>query len=67
VDESGNSSNPFRSVLNNSVVIPTYYNGPFEIVLEASNDLVNWTPALPGECSTETSSGVFFQVRAISK
>lgn len=67
IDEAGGSGSPFVSIPNNAVVIPTSYNGSFDIILETSGDLVNWTPALPGEYNTASSSGRFFRVRAINK
>lgn len=46
-----------------SVVIPADTNGPVNIILESSTDLVNWTAALPGKYGTTTSNR-FFRVRA---
>ena len=59
------SSTGISMVPNNSVVIPSSYQGNVEIMLETSNDLVEWTQALPGTYNPATSSR-FFRVRAES-
>jgi hypothetical protein len=48
---------------NNAVVIPSDSNGPVNIIMESSPDMVNWTPALPGTYGT-TATNRFFRVRA---
>jgi hypothetical protein len=45
------------------VVIPSDSNGPVNIILESSSDLLNWTPANPGIYGTSTTKR-FFRVRA---
>lgn len=50
----------------NAVVIPTDANGPVQIILESSGDLVNWTSALPGTYGN-TYSNRFFRVRALAQ
>jgi hypothetical protein len=62
-EDSANSS--LSMVPNNSVVIPSSYVGNVEIMLETSNDLVEWTQALPGTYNPATSPR-FFRVRAES-
>jgi len=48
----------------NTVVIPEDATGTLQIILESSNDLINWTAALPGNYSAETAQR-FFRVRAV--
>jgi hypothetical protein len=52
------------SVPSTAVVIPADAAGPVQIVLESSQDLVNWVPALPGTYGASTTNR-FFRVRAI--
>jgi hypothetical protein len=61
----GSPSSSLSMVPNNSVVIPSSYQGNVEIMLETSNDLVEWTQALPGTYNPATSPR-FFRVRAES-
>jgi hypothetical protein len=46
-----------------AVVIPADSNGPVNIILESSTDLITWTAALPGTYGTSTQKR-FFRVRA---
>jgi hypothetical protein len=48
---------------NTGVVIPADSNGPVNIILESSVDLINWIPADPGTYGTTTTNR-FFRVRA---
>ncbi len=50
----------------NSVVIPSDANGPVQIVLESSSDLVNWVASQPGTYGS-TYTNRFFRVRAIAQ
>jgi len=65
-DVSGSSSDSGLSMVpNNAVVIPSSYQGNVDVILETSNDLVEWTQALPGTYNPATSPR-FFRVRAES-
>jgi len=48
----------------NTIVIPENATGTLQIILESSNDLINWVAALPGNYSAETAQR-FFRVRAV--
>ena len=48
----------------NTVVIPTDAEGPVQIILESSTDLLTWSPTSPGTYSTGTAQR-FFRVRAV--
>jgi hypothetical protein len=48
----------------NAVVIPADSDGPVEIILESSTDLITWTAALPGSYASTTEKR-FFRVRAL--
>jgi hypothetical protein len=48
---------------NTGVVIPADSGGPVNIILESSEDLINWIPADPGTYGTSTTNR-FFRVRA---
>lgn len=48
----------------NTVVLPTDATGDMQVILESSADLVNWTPALPGPCSSATEQR-FFRLRVV--
>jgi hypothetical protein len=61
--ETGGST---QSIPSTAVVIPTDATGPVQIVLESSQDLVNWVPALPGTYGAITTNR-FFRVRAIAQ
>jgi len=45
-------------------VVPTDATGPVQIVMESSQDLVNWVPSLPGTYGAN-STNRFFRVRAV--
>jgi len=49
-----------------AVVIPSDAQGPVDIVLESSTNLVQWTQALPGTYGT-SSQLRYFRVRAVQK
>lgn len=53
-----------ESIPSTAVVIPSDTNGPVQIILESSSDLITWTPALPGTYGTTTDKR-FFRVRAV--
>jgi len=59
--KSAPASTPQR--ISNAVVIPSDAAGPVEIILESSQDLISWLPALPGTYGGSTSNR-FFRVRA---
>jgi hypothetical protein len=46
----------------NTVVIPDQSGGDFDVILESSIDLVNWTEALPGSYGSQTKKR-FFRLR----
>ena len=48
----------------NTVVIPSDSSGPVEIILESSEDMVNWNSANPGSYGASTNER-FFRVRAV--
>lgn len=48
-----------------AVVIPTDADGPVQILLESSTDLITWTAASPGSYGT-SSAQRFFRVRAVA-
>ena len=52
-----------NSIPTNTVVIPTDATGPVNIILEQSEDLMNWTAANPGSYGASTPKR-FFRVRA---
>lgn len=49
-----------------AVVIPTDAEGPVEIILESSLDLISWLPAMPGTYG-DVDDHRFFRVRAVLK
>ncbi len=50
----------------NTVVIPEDSNGPVQIVLEQSTDLISWTAANPGTYGATTQKR-FFRLRAVKQ
>ena len=48
----------------NAVVIPSDSSGPVQIILESSEDMVNWNSANPGTYGASTNER-FFRVRAV--
>ena len=60
------ASDNTSSLPSNSVVIPTDATGDVEIILESSEDLVNWTSADPGTYGSSTDKR-FFRVRAVAQ
>jgi hypothetical protein len=56
------SGDDFRQ--STAVVIPADTNGPVNIILESTVDLVTWTPAMPGTYGTSTQKR-FFRVRTV--
>ena len=53
-----------NSLPTNTVVIPSDSSGPVEIILESSEDMVNWNSANPGTYGASTNER-FFRVRAV--
>jgi hypothetical protein len=47
-----------------AIVIPASASGIFQIILESSPDLVNWTAASPGTYGASAGTNRFFRVRA---
>jgi hypothetical protein len=62
-DNTSTTSSGISFVPNNAVVIPSSYTGSVDVILETSEDLVNWTPASSGRYGPNVSSR-FFRVRA---
>jgi len=60
------STNSFSYIPANAVVIPSDANGPVQIIMESSSDLVNWVSSLPGTYGSQYSNR-FFRVRAVVK
>jgi hypothetical protein len=60
--DTDNCSQP--AITSTSVVIPSDANGPVNILLESSADLITWNSALPGTYGT-TQANRFFRVRAV--
>ena len=52
------------TIPSNAVVIPSNSSGPVQIVLESSEDMVNWNSANPGTYGASTNER-FFRVRAV--
>jgi hypothetical protein len=48
----------------NAVVIPSDSSGPVQIILESSEDMVNWNSANPGTYGASTNKR-FFRIRAV--
>ena len=63
----GETSSPDTSVStipSNAVVIPSDSSGPVQIILESSEDLVNWNSSNPGTYGASTNER-FFRIRAV--
>lgn len=62
------SNNPTNSsvssIPSNAVVIPSDSSGPVQIILESSEDMVNWNSANPGTYGASTNER-FFRIRAV--
>ena len=52
------------TIPSNAVVIPSDSSGPVQIILESSEDMVNWNSANPGTYGASTNER-FFRVRAV--
>ena len=61
-DNSTHSS--VSTIPSNAVVIPSDSSGPVQIILESSEDMVNWNSANPGTYGASTNER-FFRVRAV--
>ena len=61
---SSNSSSITNIIPSNAVVIPSDSSGPVQIILESSEDMVNWNSANPGTYGASTNER-FFRVRAV--
>ena len=58
------SSTSVSTIPSNAVVIPSDSSGPVQIILESSEDMVNWNSANPGTYGASTNER-FFRVRAV--
>ena len=62
---SDSNSSSFTNIIPSSaVVIPSDSSGPVQIILESSEDMVNWNSANPGTYGASTNER-FFRVRAV--
>ena len=52
------------TIPSNAVVIPSDSSGPVQIILESSEDMVNWNSANPGTYGASTNER-FFRIRAV--
>ena len=59
-----NSQSSTNFIPSNAVVIPSDSSGPVQIILESSEDMVNWNSANPGTYGASTNER-FFRVRAV--
>ena len=59
-------SSTFQERPSNTVVIPADSAGPVEIIMESSEDMINWTRTEPGTYGTSTAKR-FFRIRAVRK
>ena len=62
LNTSDSSSAP--NLPSNAVVIPSDSSGPVQIILESSEDMVNWNSANPGTYGASTNER-FFRIRAV--
>lgn len=58
------SNSSLSTIPLNAVVIPSDSSGPVQIILESSEDMVNWNSANPGTYGASTNER-FFRIRAI--
>jgi hypothetical protein len=61
---SSNSSSITNIIPSSAVVIPSDSSGPVQIILESSEDMVNWNSANPGTYGASTNER-FFRIRAV--
>ena len=61
---STNSSSITNIIPSSAVVIPSDSSGPVQIILESSEDMVNWNSANPGTYGASTNER-FFRIRAV--
>ena len=54
------------SIPSSAVVIPTDASGPVQIILESSQDMINWNAANPGTYGASESER-FYRVRAVQQ
>ena len=59
-----NSQSSTNLIPSNAVVIPSDSSGPVQIILESSEDMVNWNSANPGTYGASTNER-FFRIRAV--
>ena len=59
-----NSQSSTNFIPSNAVVIPSDSSGPVQIILESSEDMVNWNSANPGTYGASTNER-FFRIRAV--
>ena len=62
--QSSSSNSSLSTIPSNAVVIPSDSSGPVQIILESSEDMVNWNSANPGTYGASTNER-FFRVRAV--
>ena len=60
----GTTSASISTIPSNAVVIPSDSSGPVQIILESSEDMVNWNSANPGTYGASTNER-FFRIRAV--
>lgn len=63
---SSNSSSITNIIPSSAVVIPSDSSGPVQIILESSEDMVNWNSANPGTYGASTNER-FFRIRAVQE
>jgi hypothetical protein len=61
-----NSQSSTNLIPSNAVVIPSDSSGPVQIILESSEDMVNWNSANPGTYGASTNER-FFRIRAVQE
>ena len=64
--QSSSSNSSLSTIPSNAVVIPTDSSGPVQIILESSEDMVNWNSANPGTYGASTNER-FFRIRAVQE
>ena len=62
--QTSSSNATLSTIPSNAVVIPSDSSGPVQIILESSEDMVNWNSANPGTYGASTNER-FFRIRAV--
>ena len=62
--QASSSNSSLSTIPSNAVVIPSDSSGPVQIILESSEDMVNWNSANPGSYGASTNER-FFRIRAV--